>query len=137
MDSGDGAVSDQDPIDPRVHESARWRAEVFDTMAKLHTKVTTIEARVGAGLGVGDDNGKFGKLADRVSTLWKGAVFAICTAIVSLGAVFALVYGRGDAAGELRTRVVTLERDVDRLSEQLRAVWSARFTPATLPGAPP
>lgn len=117
-----------DSNDPRIAESSRWRAEMFDALQKLHTKLTVVEGRVGAGLGVGDDNGKFGKLADRVETLWKGSVFAICTAVVSIGAVIALAYSRGDAAGELRARVVTLERDVDRLSEQLRAVWSARFT---------
>lgn len=101
---------------------------MFDAITKLHTKVTVMESRVGAGLGVGDDNGKFGKLADKVGQLWRGAVFAICTAIVSLGSVLALVYGRGDATGELRTRLATIERDVDRLTDQVRAVWSARFT---------
>jgi len=50
-------VSDeQGPIDPRVHESSRWRAEIFDAVAKLHTKVTVLEGRVGAGFGVGDDD---------------------------------------------------------------------------------
>lgn len=117
-----------DDIDPRVSESSRWRAEMFDAIAKLHTKVTVMEGRVGAGFGVGDDDGKFGKLSDRVSTMWRGAVFAICTAVVSLGSVIALVYSRGDAAGELRARIATIERDVDRFGEQCRALWSARFS---------
>lgn len=116
-----------DDLDPRVHESSRWRAEMFEALQKMHTKVTVLEGRVGAGFGVGDDDGKFGKLSDRVGTLWRGAVFAICTAVVSLGSVIALVYSRGDAAGELRARIATIERDLDRLGEQYRALWSARF----------
>lgn len=116
-----------DDLDPRVHESSRWRAEMFEALQKMHTKVTVLEGRVGAGFGVGDDDGKFGKLTDRVNQLWKGAVFAICTAVVSLGSVIALVYSRGDAAGELRARIATIERDLDRLGEQYRALWSARF----------
>lgn len=132
-------MSDE-PIDPRVHESSRWRAEMFESLQKLHVKTTLLEGRVGAGFGVGDDDGKFGKLTGRVNQLWKGAVFAVCTAIVSIGSVIALVYSRGDAAGELRARLTTVERDVDRLAEQLRAVWSSRFTlpaPARAPEPSP
>lgn len=120
-------MSEDGALDPRISESSRWHAEVFDTMAKLHTKVTILEGRVGAGLGVGDDDGKFGKLSDRVGTMWRAAVFAICTAVVSLGSVIALVYSRGDAAGEMRAHIATIERDLDRLGEQYRALWSARF----------
>lgn len=100
---------------------------MFEALQKMHTKVTVLEGRVGAGFGVGDDDGKFGKLTDRVNQLWKGAVFAICTAVVSIGSVIALVYSRGDAAGELRAHIATIERDLDRLGEQYRALWSAQF----------
>lgn len=128
-------MSDDGAIDPRISESSRWRAEMFDTIAKLHTKVTVLEGRVGAGFGVGDDDGKFGKLSDRVSTMWRAAVFAICTAVVSLGSVIAMVYGRGDAAGELRAHIATIERDIDRLGEQYRALWSLRLA-SPLPALP-
>ena len=127
---------DQGPLDPRISESSRWRAEMFDALQKMHTKVTVLEGRVGAGFGVGDDDGKFGKLTDKVGTLWRGAVFGICRAVVSLGSVIALVYGRGDAAGELRAHIATIERDVDRLGEQLRALWSQRLI-APAPSARP
>lgn len=134
MDPGDGAVSHA-AADPRIEASgsARFAADMIKATGKLHDRLTAVELRIGESLGVGVDDGKVGKLAARVSMLWKAAVFAISTAIVSLGAVASMVYGRGEVAGAVASRLTTLEHDLERISDQLRAVWAARLSPIPLP----
>jgi len=113
------------PVEAIVHAIRMGKPdEVTKVLEKLHARLTTVELRIGASLGVGDDDGKLGKLRDRVANLWKAAVFAIGLAVSSTGAVAAVVWSRGDNNGETRTRIEQLERQVNDLTQ---AFWSFRL----------
>lgn len=115
--------------------SARWRADAERTMGKMHDRLTRVELRVAERLGTKTDDGLVGKELDSlradvkaISVEAKRANKVIATAIA------AAIAGLGTAVQALRTsatedgaslsRLATLERDVDRIEQSIRSMWT-------------
>lgn len=136
--------------DQRINEArAVFEADMVKTMGKLHNRLTEVELRTGEAIGIGEDDGRIGKelaaiRADMKTNAAeaKRANWAIRTAIAlavgSAGAAATAIWNRGSESGASLTRITTLERDVDRLEQSIRSLWTAT-APRTFraPGDPP
>ena len=144
--------------DDRIDTEGRapWRADVEKTLGKIHDRVTRIELRIGEALGIGDDDGRVGKELDaaradlkavamRVNAVAgdakranKAIATAVAIAIGGLGTAVQALRTSASEDGASLTRLSTLERDVDRLEQSIRSLWTAT-APRTFraPGDPP
>ena len=115
--------------------SARWRAEAERTMGKLHDRLTRAELRVGEALGIGEDDGRIGKELDALRADAKAIAVETKRHSKFLALVAAAVVGSGGAAvqalrtsasedGAALSRLATLERDIDRLEQSIRSLWT-------------
>lgn len=129
--------------------SARWRVEAERTMGKLHDRLTRIELRTGEAIGIGEDDGRIGKELDALRSDVKAArddakrankaiASAIAIAIASAGGAVQALRTSASEDGSSLTRITTLERDVDRLEQSIRSLWTTT-APRTMhaPGDPP
>ena len=126
-----------DPTAERIEadSSARWRADADRTFGKIHDRLTRLELRVAERLGTNTDDGLVGKELDAVRADIKAIAVENKRHAKFIALVAAAVVGSGGAAVQaLRTsasedgaslsRLATLERDVDRLEQSIRSLWT-------------
>lgn len=118
-------------------------------MGKLHDRLTRVELRAGEALGTGADDGRVGKeldalradlkaIAAEAKRANKAIASAIAIAIASAGGAVQALRSSASEDGASLSRLSTLERDVDRLEQSIRSLWTAT-APRTFraPGDPP
>jgi hypothetical protein len=94
---------------------------------QLQKQIEELKERLDLTIGIKGDNGKLGKVTARVKLLYAVIGAVGMAALGSLGVALSAAHDAGERDGRTEARLLQLEHDRDRQSDQIQGLWPLIF----------